>query len=171
MLSIVALLAGLSLSTRVAQADTHTITFTNNCGKGTPRLIQGGNILSNGTAYTSNGPFMSGIAYLDTGCGFNGDNCSLIEMTLGTGDNGGTSADISLIDPHKFNVPSGWWYTGSCNGQGAFCQEEGCQTAFYKSDDNWVQVQCSEDNAGMNIIFCGSEKTGIYTSSNSTSPS
>jgi hypothetical protein len=46
-------------------------------------LIQGPNTLSTGGAYTSNGPLIGAIAYLQTGsCGFNGENCITVETTL-----------------------------------------------------------------------------------------
>ncbi|KAH8119455.1 hypothetical protein DFH11DRAFT_1501201 [Phellopilus nigrolimitatus] len=135
-----------------AVSETHTITFDNRCGHGVPTLIQGSNVLSTGQSYTHNGAFSSAIAYLNNSmCGFNGEHCSLLEMTLG---NSGTSADISLIPSHNFSDPIGWEYTGACNGNGAFCSENNCNTAFYKSDDTCVQVACTGDNAGMNIIFC-----------------
>lgn len=80
------------------KAESHTISFTNNCGYGTvslplreivtiliwqarfqPTLIlQGGTVASTGGAYTSGGPIYGAIAYLQTGsCGFNGEGCTL----------------------------------------------------------------------------------------------
>ncbi|KAJ6595298.1 hypothetical protein B0H10DRAFT_2233003 [Mycena sp. CBHHK59/15] len=38
-------------------AETHTIVFTNNCGFGTPTLIQGGNVLSTGAPSRLMAPF------------------------------------------------------------------------------------------------------------------
>ncbi|CAK5271655.1 unnamed protein product, partial [Mycena citricolor] len=87
-------------------AEQHTVHFSNNCGFGTPTLIQGPNVLSTGGDFTSNGPLISAIAYLQTGsCGFNGEGCTLVELTL---TNGFSSADISLIPPHAFSVTSGF---------------------------------------------------------------
>ncbi|QRW20844.1 hypothetical protein RhiXN_05833 [Rhizoctonia solani] len=82
------------------QAETHTVTFDNRCGYGTPTLIQDGRVLSTGGAYTSYGPLTAAIAYLQTGaCGFNGENCSLLETTLvnPTCAGCGSSTDVSLI--------------------------------------------------------------------------
>ncbi|VDB98556.1 unnamed protein product [Peniophora sp. CBMAI 1063] len=56
------------------RAETHTISFVNNCGFGTPTLVsQSGVILSTGAPYTANGEIVGAIAYLQTGaCGLNG---------------------------------------------------------------------------------------------------
>ncbi|KAI0645548.1 hypothetical protein C8Q79DRAFT_911084 [Trametes meyenii] len=143
---------------QVARAEQHTIRFDNKCGKGTPQLIQGGKVLSTGQDYTSNGPFSAGIAYLQTGgCGFNGENCSLLEMTLvnPTAPGAGSSTDISLITPHAFNVETSFSYFGGCDGQGATCADNKCKSAFFIPDDNQVQVQCETENVNLLITFCG----------------
>ncbi|KAG6836312.1 hypothetical protein H0H93_009232 [Arthromyces matolae] len=58
-------------------------------------------------------------------CGFNGENCSLLELTMKDADpaqeGSGSSADISLIPPHAFSVTSGFSYWNGCDGQGANC--------------------------------------------------
>ena len=45
-------------------------------------------------------------------CLFNGEHCSLLEMTLvnPTQPGAGSSTDISLITPHAFNVPTSFRY-------------------------------------------------------------
>jgi hypothetical protein len=45
-------------------------------------------------------------------CLFNGEECTLIELNLNnpTTPGSGSSADISLISPHAFNVPAAFWY-------------------------------------------------------------
>ncbi|KAM5544754.1 hypothetical protein V8D89_001652 [Ganoderma adspersum] len=137
--------------------ESHTIHFDNRCGFGTPTLIQGPNVLSTGADYTSNGPIIGAIAYLQTGnCGFNGDECTLIETTLVNvaPGNGGSSSDISLIPPHKFSVTSGFGYFNGCEGAGADCTFQGCTTAFYTPTDTWVQVPCQVDNVDLVITFC-----------------
>jgi len=145
-----------------ANAESHTIRFENQCGFGTPRLIKGPNILPlTDGSYTVNGVFSSAIAYLQTGkCLFNGEGCTTVEMTLGnpTCPGCGSSTDISLIPPLKFSVPTGFLYYGGCDGQGATCSSENCDTAFFRPDDNQVQVQCQEDNVNLLIVFCGSGK-------------
>ncbi|KAH9939156.1 glycopeptide [Amylocystis lapponica] len=135
-------------------AETHTVTLTNKCGYGTPLLIgQNGETLSTGGAYTQNGEMNGLIAYLQTGnCGANGDDCTLIEATL---NQGYSSADISLISPHKFSVASGFSYYDGCDGAGANCANDGCPDAFYNPNDNQVQVGCPDDNVSLAITFCG----------------
>ncbi|KAI0745713.1 hypothetical protein C8Q76DRAFT_639600 [Earliella scabrosa] len=153
--TIVASLAAFAASVR---AEKHIIRFENKCGKGTPQLIQGGKVLSTGEDYVSNGPFSAGIAYLQTGeCLFNGEHCSLLEMTLvnPTQPGAGSSTDISLITPHAFNVPTSFSYFGGCDGLGTTCDHATCNTAFFVPDDNQVQVQCQDNNVNLLITFCG----------------
>ncbi|KAJ7762102.1 glycopeptide [Mycena metata] len=141
-----------------ALAETHTVTFNNNCHTGTPTLIsQTGQVLSTGGAYTINGPLRGAIAYLQTGsCGFNGEGCTLVETTLvnPTTDGSGSSTDLSLIPPHAFSVTTGFGYIGACAPAGADCNNAGCTTAFHKSSDTQVQVPCQQDNANLVITFC-----------------
>ncbi|KIK70364.1 hypothetical protein GYMLUDRAFT_32367 [Collybiopsis luxurians FD-317 M1] len=138
------------------QAETHTVTFTNNCGRGTPLLKQNGNTLSTGGAFTSNGPLEAAIAYLDVGCGANGEGCTLIETTLvnPTSPGSGSSTDISLIPPHAFSVTSGFGYYNGCDGAGADCTEAGCPTAFENPSQTDRQVACQVDNVNLAITFC-----------------
>ncbi|KJA28797.1 hypothetical protein HYPSUDRAFT_619789 [Hypholoma sublateritium FD-334 SS-4] len=139
------------------QAETHTVHFQNNCGFGTPTLIQGPNVLSTGGDFTSNGPLLSAIAYLQTGgCGFNGEGCTLIETTLvnPTSPGSGSSTDISLIPPHAFSVTSGFGYFNGCDGTGADCTNPSCPTAFFTSGETNVQVACQVDNVDLAITFC-----------------
>jgi len=133
-------------------------------------LIQGANTLSNGQDYTSNGPLSSAIAYLQTGnCLFNGENCAIVEMTLGnpTCPGCGSSVDISLIAPHALNVPTSFSFYNGCDGTGATCSTPDCKTAFFQPNDNQVQVACQTDNVDLLITFCGDGSTG---SSSSPSP-
>nr|VWO99925.1 N/A [Ganoderma boninense] len=137
--------------------ESHTVHFDNRCGYGTPTLIQGGNVLSTGGDYTSNGPLTAAIAYLQTGsCGFNGEGCTLIETTLvnPTSPGSGSSTDISLIPPHSFSVTSGFGYYDGCDGAGADCTYSGCPTAFHSSGDTGVQVACQSNNVNLAITFC-----------------
>lgn len=162
---------GLALAlsaTSAVRAESHTVKFDNQCGKGTPTLIVGGKVVSTGEAYTSNGALVGGIGYLQTGeCGFNGEGCTLMEMTLGnpTCAGCGSSSDISLIAPHAFNVETTFSYFGGCDGQGATCNSGSCNTAFHQPNDNQVQVQCQDDNVNLLITFCGSSGTQSASSS------
>ncbi|KAI0030950.1 hypothetical protein K488DRAFT_37100, partial [Vararia minispora EC-137] len=148
------------------QAETHTIRFDNQCGQGTPILILGGQIVSNGSEYSTSGNALSGIAYVGE-CGFNGEGCSLIEFTLNNPIcvGCGSSADISLIPPHAFNVPTTFSYFNGCDGQGATCNSATCNTAFFKSDDNQVQVGCQTDNVGLLVSFCTEGSSSASASS------
>ncbi|KAI1792182.1 hypothetical protein LXA43DRAFT_365166 [Ganoderma leucocontextum] len=137
--------------------ESHTVHFTNLCGFGTPTLIQNGIVLSTGGDFTSNGPLIAAIAYLQTGgCGFNGESCTLIETTLvnPTSPGSGSSSDISLIPPHSFSVTSGFGYYDGCDGAGADCTSEDCSTAFHVPTDTGVQVACQSDNVNLAITFC-----------------
>ncbi|KZT10628.1 glycopeptide, partial [Laetiporus sulphureus 93-53] len=137
-----------SLLAASVRAETHTISFDNQCGYGTPYLIVGGQTVSTGEPYTSDGPISSSIAYLQTGdCEYNGENCMIIEMTLvnPTAPGTGSSSDISLIDPHTYNVQGSFSYYNGCPNTGANCASADCSTAFFYSDDTTVQVAC-EDN-------------------------
>ncbi|KAJ3802583.1 hypothetical protein GGU11DRAFT_552529 [Lentinula aff. detonsa] len=139
-----------------AQAETHTVTFTNLCGKGVPTLKAKGVTLSTGGAYTSNGPLEGAIAYLDVGCGANGEGCTMIETTLvnPTTAGSGSSTDITLISPHSFSVTTGFGYYNGCDGAGADCTSSSCSTAFRVDSDTGVQVACQVDNVDLAITFC-----------------
>lgn len=163
-------LALLSVFVSQVLGESHTIHFVNNCGSGTPKLIQGANTLSNGEDFTSNGPLSSAIAYLQTGkCGFNGENCALVEMTMGnpTCPGCGSSVDISLIAPHAFNVPTAFRFYGgegdTCDGLGASCAGANCNTAFFQPDDTTVQRACQSDNVNLEITFCANSVSEFTT--------
>ncbi|KAF8515166.1 hypothetical protein JB92DRAFT_2915604 [Gautieria morchelliformis] len=140
-----------------AKAETHTVIFDNRCGFGTPTLKANGQTLSTGGAFTSNGPLIAAIAFLQTGqCGDNGESCTLIETTLvnPTSPGSGSSSDISLIPPHTFSVTSGFGYFNGCDGAGADCTNANCNTAFHQPDDTQVQVACQTPNVNLAITFC-----------------
>ncbi|GAW09208.1 glycopeptide protein [Lentinula edodes] len=67
-------------------------------------------VFGTGGAYTSNGPLEAAIAYLDVGCGANGEGCTMVETTLvnPTSPGSGSSTDITLISPHTFSVTTGF---------------------------------------------------------------
>ncbi|KAL1696283.1 hypothetical protein GGG16DRAFT_108389 [Schizophyllum commune] len=154
-------LAVLLLRSTLAQAESHTVKFDNQCGYGTPTLIQGGNTLSLNDAnqYTSNGQFAAAIAYLQTGdCKYNGEGCMTTEITLvnPSSAGSGSSVDLSLIPPLAFNVPTTFSYYGGCDGDGKTCDSDSCGVnAFFISTDYQAQVQCQEDDVNLLITFCG----------------
>ncbi|KAJ7188289.1 hypothetical protein C8R46DRAFT_1341093 [Mycena filopes] len=149
-------LALLAFAPATAVAESHTVKFDNQCGYGTPQLIKGGDVLTN-TSYTSTGELAAAIAYLQTGsCGFNGEKCTLLELTMTNPVTvgGGSSADISLIDPHAFSVATRIEFYGGCDGIGTTCDSSDCTTAFRQPDDTWVQVACQAADANLLITFC-----------------
>ncbi|KAJ7290608.1 glycopeptide [Mycena rebaudengoi] len=141
----------------IALAETHTVHFTNACGRGTPTLVQGPNVLSRGGDFTINGPLIGAIAYLQTGKSclmfmrFNGEGCTLVETTL---RNGFSSTDLSLIPPHSFSVISGFGYFHGCDGAGADCTGPNCPTAFMNPDETFKQVGCPAADVNLAITFC-----------------
>ncbi|TDL24174.1 hypothetical protein BD410DRAFT_827202 [Rickenella mellea] len=156
-------------------AEEHIIRFKNDCGSGTPTLVRGGQILplSNNGGYqdfTSTNPFESAIAYLQTSdqkCLLNGENCVLVEMNMNNPScpGCGSSVDLSLITPHKYQDSTAfsfWGGDGTCDGLGAVCSDPNCSTAFHQSNDNQVQRYCNSNNVNLLITFCGPQTTG-YT--------
>ncbi|EMD37829.1 hypothetical protein CERSUDRAFT_114477 [Gelatoporia subvermispora B] len=155
-LTLVTAFAAVLFATAGVNAETHTVRFNNQCGHGTPQLILNGAVVSTGQDYTSNAP-ISGIAYLQTGdCGFNGEECTMVEMTLinPTTPGGGSSTDITLIAPHAFSVQTSFSYFNGCDNTGANCASSTCDTAFFQPNDNQVQVQCETNNVDLLISFC-----------------
>ncbi|QRV92896.1 hypothetical protein RhiJN_20914 [Ceratobasidium sp. AG-Ba] len=151
--------AFVSLVTLEVLAERHVVHFDNRCGHGTPTLIQGGRVLSTGGDYVSNGPLIAAIAYLQTGqCGFNGENCSILETTLKnpTCPGCGSSTDVSLIPPHKFSVTTGFGYYNGCDGVGNNCKWAGCcpDGAFCITTDYQSQRQCLANDVNLAITFC-----------------
>ncbi|KAH9931884.1 uncharacterized protein B0H18DRAFT_871869 [Fomitopsis serialis] len=152
-LKLAAGIVATTLAVLQANAETHTVTFVNKCGRGTPYLwSQTGELLSNGAPWTSNGPAPGLIAYLQTGgCGQNGEQCTLVEVTL---ENGQSAADISLIPPHAFNVASGFGFYDGCDGAGTDCTDANCPKAYRHPNDNFAVVGCGADNENIAITFC-----------------
>ncbi|KAH8996468.1 hypothetical protein EDB86DRAFT_3156144 [Lactarius hatsudake] len=157
--SVLSLVIAMITGTGLSRAESHTISFDNQCVKGTPQLVIGGEVLSNSEDWTSDGP-QAGIAWVpflsQRQCLLNGEHCTLLEFNLNnpTCAGCGSSVDISLVDPHALNVPITFSYFNGCDGQGATCTTPDCRTAFHRSDDNQVQVACQVDNVDLLITFC-----------------
>ena len=135
----------------LAAGETHTVRLINHCGKGTPKLVQGGKILSNGSDYTSFGPLRGAVAYLQTGtCGLNGNNCTLIDTTLENVSPGvtGSVTSINTNGSSWFNVPVSYSYYNGCDGTGAKCSSLiiGCL---------FTQKTCTADDVNLGVVFCG----------------
>ncbi|THU93479.1 glycopeptide [Dendrothele bispora CBS 962.96] len=125
-----------------ANAESHTISFTNHCGRGNPQLVQNGKALSTGGSFTKNGPFPAAIAYL--------------QSPNPAKPGSGSSVDLSLIPPHALNVPIHFKYKngGSCNGKGKTCSTANCSTAFHVPTDTGVQVPSQNNDVDLTIVFC-----------------
>lgn len=155
----------------VGASETHTIKFANQCGHGTPCLVLNGQNVSTGQDYVVNGIF-SGIAYLQTGqCDTNGEGCTLVEMNLVNPACAGcgSSVDISLIDPHKFNVEASFAYYNGCDGLGADCNSADCAVAFFAPEDWYAQRQCEANNVDLLIAFCANASE-IVSGGSASSP-
>ncbi|KAF9073135.1 glycopeptide [Rhodocollybia butyracea] len=156
-MQFIASLVALASFIAIAAAESHTITFNNKCGKGTPMLIsQTGQVLSKGGSYTSNGPIVGALAYLQTGgCGLNGDFCTTVETTLKnpTSPGAGSSSDVTLIPDHKFTVSAGFGYFNGCDGVKFDCTSANCPGAFTNPTNGKV-VSCQTDNVDLAITFC-----------------
>ncbi|KAF8991293.1 glycopeptide [Cyathus striatus] len=155
MVNIVATFFAIATAIVVARAETHTVHFDNLCGFGTPTLVQNGHILSTGGDYTTNGPIVAAIAYLQTGgCGINGEGCAIVEMTLQnpTTPGNGSSVEISLIPSDAFNAPIEFRYYGGCDGTGSNCTSANCVIA--SPSHTFVPVTCQQNNVNLAITFC-----------------
>jgi len=142
----------------VVSAETHTIEFTNNCGFGTPTLVQNGNILSTGMTITVNGPIISAIAYLQTGsCGLNGEGCTIVNITLQnptTSPGSGSCTAIVLDSVHNFSVTTGFGYFNGCDGEGQDCTNPNCPAAFPSPIQPVEPICCQANNVDLAITFC-----------------
>lgn len=101
--------------------------------------------------FTFNGDIRGGIAQA---CGdINGVGCNSIEFTL---VDGVTSADMTLIPPHKFDHPAKFTLKGPSGTQSASCSNPKCGTknAFYKFDDYSAQRQVTGAGSSISMQFC-----------------
>ncbi|VDC03309.1 unnamed protein product [Peniophora sp. CBMAI 1063] len=157
----------------VANAESHTVTFINNCGFGTPTLSVQGSVVSTGSDYTSNGQIEGGTAYLDYDtCSTNGGNCTGVELTL---SNGISAADVTLVSPYAFSVASCMSFYNGCDGTGFACTEADCPGAFLTpTDSSATTITCQSTDVNLAVTFCdcsassGSSGTGGDTTSSTT---
>lgn len=129
-------------------ASSHNINVINNCGSPTTVQLPGIGNFGAGSR-TINGDVRGGIAQACSD--INGQGCTSVEFTL---VDGVSSADITLIPPHKFDHPASFSLN---NGQtGATCNNANCgpNNAFYKSDDYTAQRQVNGPNSSIRIQFC-----------------
>ncbi|KAF9476658.1 hypothetical protein BDN70DRAFT_882125 [Pholiota conissans] len=134
----------LAITAVIGARASHTISFINNCGFGTPTLLQGNTVLSTGGAFTSNG-WPSAIAFLQTGsCGINGEDCTFVDITP-TNSGSGVSVNISVPPPPLSARGSvKFAFTNGCSGTET-CTGTKCAT---------TPVECDAPNANLAITFC-----------------
>lgn len=133
-----------ALSAAVVKAESHTVSFINNCGYGLPTLEQGGESIGINENYTyiNDGPLTNAVAYLDTGdCGFYGSGCTSFDFTL---ENGDSSAIYAL---NGYNVPGGFQYYHGCSGS-FNCTNENCGDLLIQ------EIDCSANNVDIRFTFC-----------------
>ncbi|EIW85937.1 hypothetical protein CONPUDRAFT_148070 [Coniophora puteana RWD-64-598 SS2] len=134
-------------------AESHQVTFTNNCGYGTPLfLYQGDSTPQGGT--TIQGELNGGIAWLENGsCTTDGVNCGAVEFTLQ--NTGYSQADITLEPEgnHNYLYPIGFNFINGCSN-GLFCDNPNCITVASFSPTQVPLADCQADNCGINVIFC-----------------
>lgn len=130
-------------------ASNHVVDVINNCGGPTTIQLPGhGNFYSPGSR-TFSGDVNGGIAQACSD--INGVGCTSVEFSL---NDGVSSADITLIPPHKFNHPASFTLN---NGEtGATCSNANCgpSNAFYTSTDYQAQRQVNGPNSNIQITFC-----------------
>eukprot|EP01088_Endostelium_zonatum_P011313 TRINITY_DN253_c0_g1_i1.p1 TRINITY_DN253_c0_g1~~TRINITY_DN253_c0_g1_i1.p1 ORF type:complete len:153 (-),score=41.01 TRINITY_DN253_c0_g1_i1:61-519(-) len=145
-LALIALFAASILA--VVDASAHRVTIANHCGGPTTLQVPGHGNYGAGT-FTFNGDVRGAIAQACND--INGVGCTSVEFTLVDGT---SSADITLIPPHKFNHPASFNLN---NGQtGASCSNANCgpNNAFYKPTDYTAQRQVQGPNSQIYVQFC-----------------
>ncbi|EIW85683.1 hypothetical protein CONPUDRAFT_150482 [Coniophora puteana RWD-64-598 SS2] len=144
--------AALAFASNVA-AESHRVTFTNNCGKGSPKFLYQGNS-SPGGARTIQGELNGGIAWLSgaDGCENNGVNCGAVEFTLQ--NTGYSQADITLEPEgnHLYKYPLGFNFIDGCS-DGLHCGSANCAEASH-SPPQVPLKDCQANNCGIHITFC-----------------
>ncbi|EIW85938.1 hypothetical protein CONPUDRAFT_148071 [Coniophora puteana RWD-64-598 SS2] len=138
--------AALAFVSGAAAQESHQVTFTNNCGNGTPLFLYQGDSTPQG-ATTIQGPLNGGIAWLDNGgsCTNNGLGCGAVEFTLA--NTGFSQADITLEPEGNHN-----YFINGCT-DGLECNSPTCPQASF-SPPQVPLVNCAANNCGINISFC-----------------
>ncbi|EIW85972.1 hypothetical protein CONPUDRAFT_160881 [Coniophora puteana RWD-64-598 SS2] len=137
-----------------AAAEQHQVTFTNNCGYGTPLFLYQGNMSPQG-ATTVQGQLNGGIAWLDNGasCATNGVGCGAVEFTFQ--NTGYSQADITLEPEgsHNYLYPIGFNFINGCSN-GLFCDNPNCIDQASFSPTQVPLADCQANDSGINVIFC-----------------
>ncbi|PWN88143.1 hypothetical protein FA10DRAFT_295708 [Acaromyces ingoldii] len=139
------------LITSAVAAAAHTVHVINKCGGPTTVQIPGHPIYGAGK-HTFKGDVRGGIAQASKD--INGQGATSVEFSL---VNGVSSADITLIPPHRFNHPARFTLDdGHGNSVGATCRNSHCgpHNAFYKFDDYTAQRQVTGPDSNIKIQFC-----------------
>ncbi|KAA1107352.1 hypothetical protein PGT21_010965 [Puccinia graminis f. sp. tritici] len=149
MLLSAVLLVVLGVSTTWAA---HKIDVVNHCRERFSMQIPGhGSVSSNGGgSWTYGGDLRGVIASVGNNCDVNGVPCTAAEFALVSGI---SSADITLIPPHRYNHSLRITLT---NGQSKSCQHANCPTAFHQDgNDGMYQIQeANNPNSGIKLEFC-----------------
>lgn len=128
------------------RAETHTATFTNQCGYGTPNLSGPNGVLSStGQAVTFNSPAEGLYAYLQTGnCGSNGEGCPVVNASLVNGD---SCASTEILPPDTI----GFCFYNGCDGVGFDCTSRPTDPI---TGQEVYSACCAADNVDLAITFC-----------------
>ncbi|KAA1073909.1 hypothetical protein PGTUg99_022156 [Puccinia graminis f. sp. tritici] len=114
--------------------------------------VPGRGIVSSGGggSWSYNGDVRGVIASVGNNCDVNGVPCTAAEFSLVSGI---TSADITLIPPHRYNHSLRITLT---NGKSKSCNSAGCPGAFHQDgNDGLYQIQESNNpNSGIKLEFC-----------------
>ncbi|MBW0461311.1 hypothetical protein O181_001026 [Austropuccinia psidii MF-1] len=131
---------------------THVINVNNHCGQKFTMQVPGHPDVTStsGGHFHYNGDIKGVIASVGNNCDINGVPCTAAEFSLMSAV---SSADITLIPPHKYNHPLRITLT---NGQSKYCGKAHCTTAFYQDGhDERYQIQESNNpNSGITLDFC-----------------
>ncbi|MBW0497351.1 hypothetical protein O181_037066 [Austropuccinia psidii MF-1] len=131
---------------------THVINVNNRCGQKFTMQVPGHPHVTStsGGHFRYNGDIRGVIASVGNNCDINGVPCTAAEFSLVSGV---SSADITLIPPHKYNHPLRITLT---NGQSKYCGKAACTTAFHQDGhDERYQIQESNNpNSGITLDFC-----------------
>ncbi|KAJ7456362.1 hypothetical protein B0H11DRAFT_2244054 [Mycena galericulata] len=144
----------LAIAIHSVHAETHTVHFVNQCGFGSPTLVQGSTVLSSGgavrTDYTSEGPLLNAIGYLQTGdCGLDGEGCTTVATNLTNGDSS------TIISFGSLAVSTGFTYFNGCDGLGEDCTLPFCiGSQPIGSGQPTPPVVCTAPNVDLEITFC-----------------